>query len=40
MKKLMVIDCCMREGSRTERILNPVVEALSSRYEVDRKSVV
>lgn len=39
MKKLMVIDCCMREGSRTERILNPVVEALSSRYEVERIEV-
>ena len=39
MKKLMVIDCCMREGSRTERILNPVVEALSSRYEVERIKV-
>jgi FMN-dependent NADH-azoreductase len=39
MKKLMVIDCCMREGSRTERILTPVVEALSSRYEVERIEV-
>ncbi|MBR4402783.1 MAG: NAD(P)H-dependent oxidoreductase [Flavobacteriales bacterium] len=39
MKKLMVIDCCMREGSRTERILTPVVEALSSRYEVERVRV-
>lgn len=39
MKKLMVIDCCMREGSRTERILTPVVEALSSRYEVERIKV-
>ena len=39
MKKLMVIDCCMREGSRTERILNPVVEALSSRYDIERIKV-
>ena len=35
MKKLMVIDCCMREGSRTARILNPVIDALSSRYDVE-----
>ncbi len=39
MKKLMVIDCCMREGSRTARILNPVIEALSSRYDVERVRV-
>ena len=39
MKKLMVIDCCMREGSRTARILNPVIDALSSRYDVERVRV-
>lgn len=36
MKKLIVIDACMREDSRTRRILEPVVEALSGRYSIER----
>ena len=37
MKKLVVIDACIREEeSRTRRIAAPIVEALSQRYEVTR----
>ena len=37
MKKLVVIDACIRgEESRTRRIAEPVVEALSKRYEIKR----
>ncbi len=39
MKKLVVIDCCMRAESRTKQILNPVVEALSLRYDVEHIDV-
>ena len=39
MKKLVVIDCCMRAESRTRQILNPVVEALSLRYDVEHIDV-
>ena len=34
MKKLVVIDACVRQrDSRTLRIAEPVIEALSSRYQ-------
>jgi len=37
MKKLVVIDACVRQGeSRTRRIAEPVISALSDRYEVIR----
>ena len=37
MKKLVFIDACIREEeSRTRRIAEPVVEALSKRYEIKR----
>ncbi len=37
MQKLIVIDACMRDGdSRTKRILEPVVERLSEKYDVER----
>ena len=37
MEKLVYIDACVRdEESRTKRIAEPIVEALSSRYEVER----
>lgn len=39
MEKLMVIDSCMREGSRTRRILNAAMEVLSGRYEVETVDV-
>ncbi len=35
MKKLIVIDACMRPESRTKRILTPVVERLKDRYAVE-----
>ena len=36
MKKLIVIDACMRDGeSRTRRILNPLLEKLAERYEIE-----
>ena len=36
MKKLIVIDACMRDGeSRTRRILNPLLEKLTERYEIE-----
>ena len=36
MKKLMVIDACMRdEASRTRRILGPIVAELGKRYEIE-----
>ena len=36
MKKLIVIDACVREGdSRTRRIAAPVIEALSKRYDIE-----
>jgi FMN-dependent NADH-azoreductase len=35
MKKLVVIDACIREGeSRTRRIAEPIIRRLESRYEV------
>ena len=37
MKKLVVIDACIRgEESRTRRIAEPVIKALSKRYEITR----
>jgi FMN-dependent NADH-azoreductase len=37
MKKLVVIDACIRGGeSRTRRIAEPVIEALAKRYEITR----
>ena len=37
MKKLVVIDACVREGdSRTLRIAEPIISALSARYAVTR----
>ncbi|MDE5731469.1 MAG: NAD(P)H-dependent oxidoreductase, partial [Bacteroidales bacterium] len=37
MKKLIVIDACMRDAeSRTRRILEPIVEELGKRYEIER----
>ena len=39
MEKLMVIDSCMREGSRTRRILNAAMEVLSGRYDVETVDV-
>ena len=36
MKKLMVIDACMRdEASRTRRILGPITAELEKRYEIE-----
>ena len=39
MEKLMVIDSCMREGSRTRRILRAAMEVLSGRYDVETVDV-
>ena len=39
MEKLMVIDSCMREGSRTRRILRAAMEGLSGRYDVEMVDV-
>ncbi len=39
MEKLIVIDSCMREGSRTRRILNSAMEVLSGRYDVETVDV-
>ena len=40
MKKLMVIDACMRdEASRTRRILGPIVAELGKRYEIETVSL-
>ena len=37
MKKLVVIDACIREGeSRTRRIAEPIIAALAKRYEIRR----
>lgn len=37
MKKLIVIDACMRDAeSRTRRILEPIVEELGKTYEIER----
>ncbi|TGX83844.1 flavodoxin [Palleniella muris] len=36
MKKLIVIDACMRDGeSRTRRILEPLVKELGKKYEIE-----
>ena len=35
MKKLIVVDACMHEGSRTRKIMEPVVAELSKRYSVE-----
>lgn len=36
MRKLIVIDACMRDGeSRTRRILEPIVAELGKRYEIE-----
>lgn len=35
MQKLVVIDSCMRGESRTRKILNAAIEALSTRYEIE-----
>jgi FMN-dependent NADH-azoreductase len=39
MERLIVIDSCMREGSRTKRILNAAMEVLSGRYDVETVDV-
>ena len=39
MEKLIVIDSCMREGSRTRRILRAAMEVLSGRYDVETVDV-
>lgn len=40
MKKLLYIDSCIRgELSRTKRIADPIVEKLSSRYEVETLTI-
>lgn len=36
MQKLIFIDSCMREESRTKRIATPIIAELSKRYEVER----
>lgn len=36
MKKLIVVDACMHEGSRTRKIMEPVVAELSKRYSVEK----
>lgn len=36
MQKLIFIDFCMREESRTKRIATPIIAELSKRYEVER----
>lgn len=36
MQKLIFIDSCMREESRTKRIATPIIVELSKRYEVER----
>lgn len=35
MKKLIYINACMREESRTQRIAAPIMKELASRYEVE-----
>lgn len=35
MKKLIFIDACLREGSRTKRIAEPLIRELSFRYEIE-----
>lgn len=35
MEKLVVIDSCMHEGSRTRRLLQAAVNELSTRYEIE-----
>lgn len=35
MKKLVIIDSCMRPESRTRRILDAAKEVLSSRYDIE-----
>lgn len=35
MKKIVVIDACMRAESRTRRILAPLLEALSATYDIE-----
>ena len=35
MKKLIYINACMREESRTQRIAEPIVGELSSRYDIE-----
>lgn len=39
METLVIIDCCMREDSRTRRLLSAAAEVLSERYEVSRIDV-
>ena len=39
MEKLMVIDSCMKKGSRTRRILRAAMEVLSGRYDVETVDV-
>ena len=36
MKRLMVIDACMHDGSRTRKIMEPVVAELSKRYSIEK----
>ena len=36
MQKLIFIDSCMREESRTKRIATPIIAELSKKYEVER----
>lgn len=33
--KLVYIDCCMRDESRTKRIATPLIEELSKKYDID-----
>ena len=35
MKRLFYIDCCLRNGSKTKRIADALIERLSERYEVE-----
>lgn len=35
MKKLIFIDACMRDGSRTQRIARPIIAELSKKYSVE-----
>ena len=35
MEKLVIIDSCMHEGSRTRRLLQAAVNELSTRYAIE-----
>ena len=36
MEKLIVVDACMHEGSRTRKIMEPIVARLAKRYSVEK----